>query len=102
MNCKGDSDIIKWVVGILIILGIIYLLNTHAGNVRENPNATNTELIGETMYDTGNEVKEVGTNWFSRLLDDIFGNNGQGDQIPPSTINSTETQNETTNNSISM
>lgn len=91
MNRKGDSSIIWMIIAILVILGIMYLLNTHAENVRENPNATDPELIGETVYETGEDVAVVGESWLSRLWDSISNQN-----MPPSTINSTANQNETT------
>ncbi|MBU0929607.1 MAG: hypothetical protein KJ623_00875 [Nanoarchaeota archaeon] len=91
------KDIIYLGVGVLVILGLMFLLNKHADNTRENPNASNSELIGKTMYDTSEDVAIVGDTWLGRLWDSIFGND-YGDQIPPSTINNTATQNATTNN----
>ena len=65
-------DVIKIGVIILIILGGVYLLNTHADNTREYPNATNTELISETTFEAGEDVAIIGKNLVQKSLGAVF------------------------------
>ena len=90
MDKKGNA-LIGIVIVVLIILGIMYLLNVHADNTRENPQATNPELIGQTIADTGEDVAVVAENWFEKMWKYLF--LPQGTNNPPSTTNNNATNN---------